>query len=223
MIIPIMGTETIDDLKRVEGKAELIAGRIVESMPAHSRHQAPASAIAASLVTHGWDTSSGQGIVDGAGFVPPGLPPTGRQSFCPDAAFILGHWFDDARFVPIAPTLAVEVRAEDDYGPVAEAEIAYKRAEYFAAGTLVVWDVDPNIPAIACFRASDPDTPVIFRTGDVAEAEPPSPDGRSRSRASSADLPVSLRRPLPRTPRGGAESRSVFYTMSLIRLGEGLA
>jgi hypothetical protein len=34
-----------------------------------------------------------------------------------------------------------------------------KRADYFACGTLVVW------------KASDPYNPVIFRRGDVADAE----------------------------------------------------
>ena len=37
---------------------------------------------------------------------------------------------------------AVEVRSENDYGPEAELALARKRADYFAAGTQVVWDVD---------------------------------------------------------------------------------
>src|SRR5213078_1776946 len=38
--------------------------------------------------------------------------------------------------------LAVEVRSKSDYGPKAERAMAAKRAEYFAARTQVVWDVD---------------------------------------------------------------------------------
>ena len=34
------------------------------------------------------------------------------------------------------------MRSEGDYGPGAEREMAKKRADYFAAGTKVVWDVD---------------------------------------------------------------------------------
>jgi len=49
-----------------------------------------------------------------------------------------------------------EVRSEGDYGPTAEAAIAKKRADYFAAGTLVVWDVnllsDEAINHIASIR-----------------------------------------------------------------------
>ena len=46
------------------------------------------------------------------------------------------------KFYQGAPVFAVEVRSEGDYGPRAEREMAAKRADYFAAGTLVVWDVD---------------------------------------------------------------------------------
>jgi hypothetical protein len=48
-----------------------------------------------------------------------------------------------------------------------------KRADYFACGTLVVWDVDLLSPdVIKSYKASDPDNPVIFRRGDIADAEP---------------------------------------------------
>jgi Uma2 family endonuclease len=46
------------------------------------------------------------------------------------------------KFFEGAPVFAVEVRSEGDYGPAAERELAEKRADYFAAGTLAVWDVD---------------------------------------------------------------------------------
>ena len=45
-------------------------------------------------------------------------------------------------FFPQAPAFAAEVRSKGDYGPRAEREMADKRADYFAAGTQVVWDVD---------------------------------------------------------------------------------
>jgi Uma2 family endonuclease len=44
------------------------------------------------------------------------------------------------KFFPQPPDFAVEVRSEDDYGPLAERELADKRADYFAVGTQVVWD-----------------------------------------------------------------------------------
>ncbi len=63
------------------------------------------------------------------------------------------------------------MRSENDYGRRAEAAITQKIADYFAAGTLVVWDVDlRNDETIAKFTAPDADNPQIFRRGDVANA-----------------------------------------------------
>ncbi|MGH9762126.1 MAG: Uma2 family endonuclease, partial [Blastocatellia bacterium] len=70
----------------------------------------------------------------------------------------------------------VEVRSENDYGPKAEERIAAKRADYFAAGTLVVWDVDLLSPdVIKSYGADNPSQPRIFRRGDTADAEPALP------------------------------------------------
>ena len=60
----------------------------------------------------------------------------------------------------------------NDYGPaLAEIERQAKRADYFEAGTLVVWDVD--CMARTWFPIDgDPSTPVAsFRPGDIATAE----------------------------------------------------
>jgi Uma2 family endonuclease len=83
------------------------------------------------------------------------------------------------RFLEGAPIFAVEVRSENDYGPVAERTMAQKRADYFACGTLVVWDVDLlSSEVIKVYRASDPDAPTIYRRGDIADAEPAVPGWR---------------------------------------------
>jgi Uma2 family endonuclease len=76
-------------------------------------------------------------------------------------------------FLEGAPLLAVEVRSDGDYGDAAEAEMANKRADYFAAGTLVVWDVDLMGPdAIRCYRSTDPTRPQVFHRDETADAEP---------------------------------------------------
>jgi Uma2 family endonuclease len=80
------------------------------------------------------------------------------------------------KFFQGAPRFAVEVRSEYDYGPRAEKKLAAKRADYFAAGTLVVWDVDLlSDDVVKVYRSTDPDTPVVYRRGDTAEAEPAVP------------------------------------------------
>ncbi len=51
--------------------------------------------------------------------------------------------------------------------------MAEKRTDYFAAGTLVVWDVDVlRERVVRVYRADSPDRPMIYRSGEVAEAEP---------------------------------------------------
>ena len=69
-----------------------------------------------------------------------------------------------------------EIRSENDYGREAEAEITAKIKDYFAAGTLVVWDVDLlSDDVVKVYRASEPNAPKIYRRGEMAEAEPAVP------------------------------------------------
>ncbi len=54
--------------------------------------------------------------------------------------------------------------------------MAAKSADYFAAGTLVVWDVDLLSDDVArVYRADDPEHPTRYRRGDHAEAKPAVP------------------------------------------------
>ena len=49
--------------------------------------------------------------------------------------------------------------------------MAEKRRDYFAAGTLCVWDVDVLSPdLIKSYHAGDPENPLVFRRSDVADA-----------------------------------------------------
>ena len=111
----------------------------------------------------------GQACADGNDFLVD-LPR--RQSFRPDASYYVGP-DPGMKFFPLAPRFAVEVRSEFDYGPAAERAMAAKRADYFAAGTRVVWDVDLlSSDVVRAYRDGDPHTPAaIYRRGDHAEAE----------------------------------------------------
>jgi Uma2 family endonuclease len=76
------------------------------------------------------------------------------------------------KFLEGAPVFAVEVRSEGDYDEKAETALAQKRADYFAAGALVVWDVDLlGDDIIRAYDLNNPETPTIYRRGDVAKAE----------------------------------------------------
>ncbi|WP_235622531.1 MULTISPECIES: Uma2 family endonuclease [Nostocaceae] len=51
-----------------------------------------------------------------------------------------------------------------------------KRRDYFAAGTLVVWDVDVlKEEVIRVYRADNPEQMQVDHRGEVAEAEPALP------------------------------------------------
>jgi Uma2 family endonuclease len=165
---------TIDDLARVaeHGKAELIDGVIVEMSPAGFLPSYVAGEIYASLREYARRTRAGYAISDNAGFIVD-LPH--RKSFSPDAAFYTGKP-TGMRFLEGAPTFAVEVQSENDYGRAAEQELAEKRTDYFAAGTVVVWDVDVlSDDIIRVYRADNPAHLAIYRRGDRANAEPAIP------------------------------------------------
>jgi Uma2 family endonuclease len=169
---------TIDDLYRVEGKAELIAGRIVHYMATGRRPNRVASRIFRSLDDYAEATGRGEAYIGNIGFVVPPLT-SGCESFSPDASYFLGPFpANIMRFLEGPPTFAVEVRSENDHGDAAEEAMAAKRADYFEAGTAVVWDVDPVNRCILKYRADAPDRPEVFTPGREADAEPAVPDWR---------------------------------------------
>ena len=44
--------------------------------------------------------------------------------------------------------------------------------DYFAAGTLVVWDVDLlSLDIIKSYNRNNPDEPMVFNRGELADAE----------------------------------------------------
>lgn len=72
-----------------------------------------------------------------------------------------------------------DVRDEIDLGDEAQGRMEAKRADYFAAGTLVVWDVDVlREKVIRAYWANDPEHPVVYRGGEVADVEPAVPGWR---------------------------------------------
>jgi Uma2 family endonuclease len=169
---------TLDDLYREEGKAELIRGRIVRYMASGDLPSAVAGEIFASLRQYAKATGVGKAYGDGVGYAVPELA-SGRESFSPDASYHVGpRPSNRMRFIDGAPVFAVEVRSENDYVEAAEVEMAAKRADYFAAGTQVVWDVDPLAETVAVYRLTSSEQAVIFRRGETAEAEPAVPGWR---------------------------------------------
>ena len=166
---------TIEDLYKVEGKAEIVNGEIVHMPPTGAMPGYAGDEIFVSLREYSKRTRTGRAVSDNKGFHV-NLPH--RKSFSPDVALYTGG-DPGMKFFEGAPIFAVEVRSAGDYGPSAEREMAKKRADYFACGTQVVWDVDLlGDDVVRVYRADNPESPTVYRRGEMAEAEPAVPGWR---------------------------------------------
>ena len=173
----IVWRATEADLARAPGKAELVGGEIVDMPAAGDMPSRAATMILVRLREHERRGEPGRAFADNTGFLVD-LPH--RKSFSPDAAWYTGPRAG-MKYLQGAPTFAAEVRGDDDYGPAAERAMARKRADYFAAGTLVVWDVDllSEDIVVRVFRDGNAEQPAaVYRRGDVAEGEPAVPGWR---------------------------------------------
>ncbi len=172
-IAPLGREATVDDLYHVEGKAELVDGKIVLMPLTGDSHGTAVANITFSLKLYQREHGGGRAYADNVGFV---VSP--RRSFSPDAAWYTGPR-NGPRFLDAAPSFVAEVRSPEEYGPAAERRMAAKRADYFAAGTRVVWDVDVlREGLVRVYRADDPENPTVYRRGEIAEAEPAVPGWR---------------------------------------------
>lgn len=171
---PTAKTELLlEKLYQTEGKAEIVNGEVVEFMSTGDEPGTAAANLLVSLKLFQRKTFLGIAYGDNVGFLV-NLP--NRKSFSPDASFFIGERAG-MKFLQGAPIFAVEVRSENDYGEKAEKAIAAKRADYFAAGTEIVWDVDLlSEDVIKAFHKETPNEARIFRRGEIADAEPALPD-----------------------------------------------
>ena len=167
---------TLEDLYKVEGKAELVNGQLKIMDGTGFRPGRAAAAVYRSLYDYERNTASGYALTGNVIFAVD-LPH--RESISPDASFFTGE-SSGMKFVRGAPVFAVEVRSEGDYGRAAERDMTAKRADYFAAGTVVVWDVDLlNADTVRVFRDGNAEVPAaVYRRGELAEAEPALPGWR---------------------------------------------
>lgn len=171
----ILHRATLDVLMRTEGKAELIGGRIVRFPPLGHR---PAVVIGRTLRSLAPQEDRVGGMVHTVCRVR-GDKTLLRPRVVLPGRFLLHRPFpaNPMAFLSGAPDFAVEVRSDWDYGTTAEQEQADKRADYFEAGTLVVWDVDPIAGVVRRYRPGEA-SPTGFTAGMEADAEPAVPGWR---------------------------------------------
>lgn len=171
-----MLTSTTDDLvarlSRVDGRAEIVDEKIVQMSPTGDLPSSAGLAIAASLREHARKIG-GRAYPDNVAYL---IDLPNRSSLSPDASYYTGPR-SKMKFLPQAPDFAAEVRSENDYGPQAEEAMAAKRADYFAAGTKVVWDVDllAKEAVVRVFRGNATEPVAGFSRGQLASAEPAVP------------------------------------------------
>jgi Uma2 family endonuclease len=164
---------TVQDLYKIagDGKAEIVNGELLMMSPTGDMSGRAGGAIYMSLRQYEIK-AGGRAYPDNVGFRV-SLP--NRESFSPDAAFYTGKPMG-MKFLEGAPVFAAEVRSEGEYGDAAEEIMAKKRDDYFRAGTLVVWDVDLlSNDVVRVYRYNGPNTPTVYRRGNLAEAEPAVP------------------------------------------------
>lgn len=168
---------TIADLYHTPdgAKAEIVNGQLVLMSPVGDWPNRAAGAIYISLRQYERTMKGGRAYTDNVGYR---VRLSNRDSLSPDVSFYTGPSMG-MKFLEGAPVFAVEVRSEGGYGAAVEEAIASKRADYFAAGTLVVWDLDLlSADVVRVYRAADPEHPSVYRRGEVAEAEPAVPGWR---------------------------------------------
>jgi Uma2 family endonuclease len=161
-------TVTATDVERMSlpGKqVELVRGQLIVREPPSTRH----GAIAANFGYHLSDfvRRRGLGVVfaQDTGFKIASAPDTVRA---PDVAFVRQ---DRAERIPargyaeLAPDLLAEILSPDD----APAEVLAKVADWLAAGTQLVWLVDPERSEIRIYRQDG--SLSVLRQNDSLEGE----------------------------------------------------
>jgi Uma2 family endonuclease len=145
-------TYSLDEYERLpeeEGKVDLVEGRLVrESLPG-AMHGWLVAKLAARIGSQAQERGLGIAVIS-SGFVLADDPPTVRGT---DVAFIAAgnlreHGLPDG-FWRIPPDLAVEVASPSN----TRAEIREKVLEYLAAGTKLVWVVEPRDQSVTTYRS----------------------------------------------------------------------
>ena len=165
-LYPFPGTATVEDVVAIEAREnrlfELVEGVLVEK-PMGMRESVLAMKLGALLLA--FVEPLKLGVVAGADCMMQLKVALVRM---PDVAFIAWKRFP-ARRVPseaaplIAPDLAVEILSPSN----TKREMARKLREYFDAGALLVWYVDPDLRAVSVYTGVQ--EPAVLTENDVMD------------------------------------------------------
>ena len=153
--------EELFELPDDGGRIELVKGEIIRSSPTGAEHGVVTARIG--HLIQEFALAHDLGVCCGAetGFILQRNPDVVRA---PDAAFVASGRIPEtgvpAGYWPFAPDLAVEVVSPSDR----LADVHVKIAEYFAAGTRLVWLVEPETRMVHVYRS--PQNVEVLGTGD---------------------------------------------------------
>jgi len=154
---------------------ELIAG-VLHSLPLHGlRHGEVAMTIACLVAGHAGAEELGNSYAAGTGFLIARDPDTVRTA---DFALVrserLSQLTEPEKHVPFAPDLTVEVAEPDD----SPSEIAEKTRVWLAAGSHLVWNVDPETRSATVHRPGA--EPIVLGEADILDGGDVVPGFRCR-------------------------------------------
>jgi Uma2 family endonuclease len=163
--IQLMTAEDLWRMKPDGMRHELVRGELTTMAPAGGEHGAISMTLAVRLGQFVLDRKLGTVFNADTGFILGRDPDTVRA---PDAAFVRSDRLPRGRipekFVPMAPDLVVEVISPGD----SYEEVDQKVADWLAAGTSVVWLVNPRRKTIAVHRSGGQTTRLAV--DDILEA-----------------------------------------------------
>lgn len=143
-----------------DGRTHLLEGDLYEMTPTEGRHGGIAANVACPLWAFGLPRRLGWVYVAEAGFILSRDPDT---LMAPDVSFVRAERLppleDQRGFLELAPDLVVEVVSPSERG----ARLAKTRA-YLAAGTRMVWVIDPDHGTVLVYRLGT--APMILASGD---------------------------------------------------------
>lgn len=157
----------IGDFSELPEHFEVVEGRIVELMATKRPHGQVGARVIAILLNYVSDNDLGEIQTREVGFVLKADPLTLR---CPDVAFISNERLvdvDDDGFFHIAPDLAVEIVSDSN----STKEIREKTAEYFEAGSKLVWWVYPETKEVQVYRLANPTEPQTLKGDNEISGE----------------------------------------------------
>jgi Uma2 family endonuclease len=136
--------------------SELVRGELRTMSYAGGRHGLIVGRLYRLLIDHVEAHGLGIAFGDGVGYR---LPIPGEETDTvrvPDASFVrAGRLPNDevpVTFIPLAPDLAVEVLSPDQTA----AQLVERMDDYFAAGTRLMWVVDPDRRTVALYSPTAP-------------------------------------------------------------------